>query len=188
MNAQESGFDDGLLAIGGLTRALGGTAQLADVGTLVWMLIRQVVPSDAMALFLPDEMCDHVVVRFAAGAHAQAMRGVTRPAATGAAGWVAVNRTAILNGEPFLDLGFRAETSPALRSSIVVPLVDSDAVIAVMALYSKELLAFTDDHLRILELLAPSLAASMVDAVIADEDTLYPVRRQGPSLRLVKTS
>jgi GAF domain-containing protein len=70
----------------------------------------------------------------------------------------------------------------------VVPLVDSDAVIAVLALYSRELLAFTDDHLRVLELLAPSLAASMIDAVIADEDSLYPTQRQVSSLRLVKTS
>jgi GAF domain-containing protein len=139
-------------------------------------------------LFLPDETHDHVVVRFAAGAHAHALRGVTRPTATGLAGWVAVNRTPILNGEPILDLGFRAETSPALRSSVVVPLVDSDAVIAVLALYSRDLLAFADDHLRILELLAPNLAASLIDAVIADEDSLYPMTRPVASLKLVKTS
>jgi GAF domain-containing protein len=186
--AEDARLDDGLLAISSLTRALGGNAQLADVGALVWMLIRQIVPCDAMALFLPDETHDHVVIRYAAGAHAHALRGVTRPTSMGMAGWVAVNRTAIVNGEPILDLGFRAEYTPALRSSIVVPLVDSDAVIAVLALYSQELLAFTDDHLRVLELLAPSLAASMVDAVIADEDSLYPVRRQVASLKLVKTS
>jgi GAF domain-containing protein len=140
-----------------------------------------------MALFLPDETHDHVVVRFAAGAHAHALRGVTRPTETGLAGWVAVNRRPVVNGEPVLDLGFRAEAGPSLRSSIVVPLVDSDALIAVLALYSKDLLAFTDEHLRVLELLAPSLAASMVDAVIADEDTLYPVRRQVASLKLVRS-
>jgi GAF domain-containing protein len=189
VNVQDGRLDDGLLAISSLTRALGGNAQLADVGALIWMLIRQIVPSDAMALFLPDETHDHVVVRFSAGAHAHALRGVTRPTATGIAGWAAVNRTPIVNGEPILDLGFRAESSPALRSTIVVPLVDSDALIAVLALYSKELLAFTEDHLRILELLAPKLAASMIDAVIADEDSLYPpVRRPVASLRLVKTS
>jgi len=171
-----------------LSRALGGHAQLADVGSLVWMLIRQMVPCDAMALFLPDETHDHVVVRFSAGAHAHALRGVTRPTATGLAGWAAVNRTSIVNGEPILDLGFRAESSPALRSTIVVPLIDSDAVIAVLALYSKDLLAFTDDHLRVLELLAPRLAASMIDAVIADEDSLYPTtERRVASLKLVRT-
>jgi len=189
VNAQDSRLDDGLLAMGSLTRALGGNAQLADVGSLVWMLIRQIVPCDAMALFLPDETHDHVVVRFSAGIHAHALRGVTRPTSTGMAGWVAVNLSPIVNGEPILDLGFRAETTPALRSSIVVPLVHSNAVIAVMALYSKELLAFADEHLRILELMSPNLAASMIDVVIADEDTAYPhAPRPVAALKLVKTS
>lgn len=187
MNLQERRLDDGLLAIGSLTRAIGGNAQLSDVGALLWMLIPQVVPCDAMALYLPDETHDHVVVRFSAGAHAHALRGVTRPTSTGMAGWVAVNRTPILNGEPVLDLGFRAESAPALRSSIVVPLVDSDALIAVLALYSKDLLAFSDDHLRVLELLAPNLAAAMIDAVIADEDSLYPVQRPVAALKLVRS-
>ena len=187
VNVPDGRLDDGLLAMSSLTRALDGSAQLSDVGALVWMLIRHIVPCDAMTLFLPDETHDHVVVRFSAGAHAPALRGVTRPTSTGMAGWVAVNRTAIVNGEPILDLGFRAESTPALRSAIVVPLVDSDALIAVMALYSKELLAFSDDHLRVLELLSPKLAASMVDAVIADEDCLYPAHRPVPSLKLIRS-
>ena len=186
VNFEDGRLDEGLLAMTSLTRALGGTAELSDIGALVWMLIRQVVPCDSMALYLLDETQDHVVARFAAGAHAHALRGVTRPTATGLAGWVAVNRIPIVNGEPVLDLGFRAETAPALRSSIVVPLVDSDAVIAILALYSRELLAFTDDHLHVLELLGPKLAASMLDAVIADEDSLYPVRRRVAPLKLVK--
>ena len=192
MNAKEQGLtplDDGLLAISSLTRALGGTAQLADIGSLLWALIRHVVPCDAMALFLPDESHDHVVIRYAAGAHAHALHGVTRPTPQGVAGWVAVHRASVVNAEPILDLGFRATSTPALRSSLVTPLISSDAVIAVLALYSGELLAFSDDHLRVIELLAPRLAESMIDAVIADEDSLYPpVPRKVASLRLVKSS
>lgn len=188
MRAQNVCLDDGLLAISSLTRALGGNAQLSDVGALIWALLRPIVPCDAMALYLPDATHDHVVVRFAAGAHAHALRGVTRPTGTGMAGWVAVNRVPIVNGEPAVDLGFRAEASPSLRSSIVVPLVDSDAVVAVLALYSQELIAFADDHLRILELLAPNLAVSLLDAVIADEDSLYvPATRPAASLKLVRS-
>ena len=187
MRAQNVGLDDGLLAISSLTRALGGNAQLSDVGALIWALIRPIVPCDAMALYLPDATHDHVVVRFAAGAHAHALRGVTRPTATGAAGLVAVNRIPVVNGEPVLDLGFRAETAPSLRSSLLVPLVDSDAVVAVLALYCHEPLAFSDDHLRILELLAPNLALSLLDAVIADEDSLYSSPpRPVASLKLVR--
>lgn len=179
-------LDDGLLAVSSLSRALDGTARLSDVGALIWVLLRQIVPADALAIFLLDETHDHVVVRYAAGAHAHALRGVTRPRATGVAGWVAVNRTPVVNAEPILDLGFRAGATPALRSSVVVPLIESDAVIAVLSLYSKDLLAFSDDHVRVLELLAPRLAASLIDAVIAEEDGEAPVAK--PVLRLVKSS
>jgi GAF domain-containing protein len=187
VKAEDVQMDDGLLAITSLTRALGGQAQLVDAGSLLWMLIRQIVPCDAMALFLPDESYDSVVVRFAAGAHAHALRGVSRPMGAGAAGWVAVSRVPIVNGEPNVDLGFRAASAPALRSSIVLPLVDSDAVIAVLALYSKDPLAFSDEQSRLLELLAPNLAASLIDVVIADEDSLTPAPRPVPTLKLVRS-
>ena len=179
-------LDDGLLAVSSLSRALDGTARLSDVGALFWVLLRQIVPADALAIFLLDDTHDHVVVRYAAGAHAHAIHGVTRPTATGVAGWVAVNRTPVVNAEPILDLGFRAASAPALRSSVVVPLVDSDVVVAVLSLYSKDLLAFSDDHVRVLELLAPRLAASLIDAVIAEEDGDVPAKV--PVLRLVKSS
>lgn len=185
MKAEEIRLDDGLLAVRSLSRALGGQAQLTDVGSLVWMLIRQIVPCESMALFLPDESHEHIEARVAAGAHASKLRGITRPLATGLAGWVAVNRQPIINGEPSLDLGLCAEVAPALRSAIVVPLVDSDAVIAVLALYSRDLLAFSDDHLRALELLAPNLAMSLIDVLIADEDRFTPAGRPAPGLTLV---
>ena len=178
-------LDEGLLALSSLSRALDGNAKLSDIGALVWVLLRRIVPCDALALFLPDDTHDHVVVRYAAGAHAHALRGVTRPTQTGVAGWVAVNRKAVLNAEPILDLGFRAGSSPALRSSVVVPLIESDAVIAVLSLYSKDLLAFNDDHVRVLELLGPRLAAAMIDAVIAEEDS---ATAKSPMLRLVKSA
>ena len=54
MRADDLRLDDGLLAISSLTRALGGNAQLADVGSLVWVLLRQIVRCDAMALFLQE--------------------------------------------------------------------------------------------------------------------------------------
>jgi len=182
------GVTDALLALASLSRALAGDAQLCDVGALLWMLLRQIVPSDGMAIFLPDEAQDHVVIRYAAGVHAAALRGVTRPTAMGIAGWAAVNRRSVLNGEPGLDLGFRADSAPALRSCIVVPLVESDALVAVLALYSTNTFGFTEAHLRLLEVLAPRLANALIDAAIADEDSqLFPptVTR---SLKLVQSS
>ena len=68
-------MSDGLLAVTSLSRAVSGGARVADVGALMWMVVRQVLPCEAMAVFLPDERADQVTVRYAAGAHAPAPAG-----------------------------------------------------------------------------------------------------------------
>jgi GAF domain-containing protein len=176
---------DEMLALVKLSRALQGNAHLPEVGALVWTLLRRIVPCDSMAVFLPDATQEHVVVRYSAGAHANDIYDASRPMTMGLAGWVAANRQAVLNADPAIDLGFRA---PELQSCLVAPLITSDAVIAVIALYSTQPSAFCDDHVRVLGLLAPSLAEAMVDAVMADEDTHVPVQRQVATLKLVKSS
>jgi putative nucleotidyltransferase with HDIG domain len=184
---------DGLLAVTSLSRALSGQAGVADVGSLIWMIVRQVLPCHAMALFLPDERTDQIAIRFAAGPNAQALRGISRPSGSGIAGWVAVNRRAAVNADAALDLGLQAnDLTPALRSCLAVPLIDSDALIAVLAVYRDRPGAFSDDDLRLMELLAPRLASSLIEPSIAEEDAPMPgpaiVAPPPSNLKLIKRS
>jgi GAF domain-containing protein len=177
------GLDDGMVAINSLSRAMGASVQLSDVGPLLWVLLRQVAPCDTMALFLPDPSQSHVVIRYAAGLHAGSLAGLVRPVSTGIVGWVAVNRRGILNSEPMFDLGFLANAAPALRSSLVIPLFHRDTVIAVLALYSTTLLAFTEDQLDKLDLLSDRLGVALRDAVVATEARPVTIK----SIRLVRS-
>ena len=88
----------------------------------------------------------------------------------------------MLNAEPVFDLGFRGSAAPALRSSVVVPLIDNGTVVAVLALYSKHLLAFTDEQASLLELLGPRLALSLADTAEPQHEGIVESR---PRLRLV---
>jgi GAF domain-containing protein len=196
--AASSGADvtDGLLAVTSLSRAMAGQAGVADVGALIWMIVRQVIPCQAMAIFLPDERTDQVAIRFAAGSHAHMLRGISRPSGSGIAGWVAVNQRAAVNADAALDLGLRAaDLTPALRSCLAVPLVESDALIAVLAVYRERPNAFSDDDLRLVELLAPRLASCLLEPAIAEEDAAAPAAAvvavlgaPSPALKLVKRS
>jgi GAF domain-containing protein len=163
--------DDGFQAITSLSRALDRRVEISDVGSLMWVLLGQMVPCDALALFTPDDAGDALTIRFAAGAHAREIEGIRRPAGSGIAGWVARHRRTVVNAEPVFDLGVDAPASRALRSSAVVPLVDNGRIVAVLALYSKSLLAFTDDHVSMLELLGPRLALTLSawSAGVADD-------------------
>jgi putative nucleotidyltransferase with HDIG domain len=182
----DAGVTDGLLAVTSLSRAVGGGARVADVGALMWMVVRQVLPCDAMAIFLPDERTDHVTVRYAAGAQAAALRAVSRATGTGVAGWVAVNRRPALNADPSLDLGVGSSgAAPALGSCLAIPLVEGNALIAVLALYREAAAAFSEDNVRLVELLAPRLASSLVEAVKAEAGVSQPASAVAP-LKLIK--
>jgi putative nucleotidyltransferase with HDIG domain len=163
--------NDSLLAVTSLSRAMTGDASIGDVGALMWMIVRQVLPCQSMAVFLVDEQHDEVAVRYAAGVHAHVLRSVTRPTGTGIAGWVAVNAKPAVNADAALDLGIRAmELSPQLRSCLAVPLMDSDALVAVLALYADKPGAFSEDDVRLVELLAPRLASALVVPAMDEEE------------------
>lgn len=178
----EPAVTDGFQAITSLSRALGGRVELTDVGSLLWVVLGQMVPCDTMAIFVPSASGAHVIVRYAAGAHAEALEGIRRPLTWGIAGWVAANRRSVVNAEPIFDLGFRVSVAPVLRSSLTVPLVDNGTVVAVLALYSKELLGFTDEQATLLELLGPRLALSLADAA---RPQILPAPEPRPALRFV---
>src|SRR5581483_10193697 len=58
---------------------------------------------------------------------------------------------------------------PDIRSEVAVPLVAKDRVIGVMDLESDRLGYFTDDHVRMLSLLAPQIASSVENARLYEE-------------------
>jgi putative nucleotidyltransferase with HDIG domain len=182
---------DEVLAVTSLARAVAGQASLTDVGALAWMMIRNVVPCTSMALFVNDEAQDTVVVRFAAGAHTGVLRRVRKARGVGIAGWASATRRGVLNADAALDLGPDAGTlSPPLRSALVAPLTHEGSCVGVLALYAATPAAFSDDQLRLLELLGPSLAASIASVSAPAEPLAVggaALRRQtGTELRLLR--
>ena len=151
-----------LLGVSSLARAVAGEASLADVGALSWMMLRQVVPCAAMGVFVPEERDDSIRGVYAAGVHAQVIRDLRSVPGTGVVGWSAANRRMAINAEPALDYGHHvAQLEPPLLSMVAVPLIHEGSVAAVVALYATAKNAFTEDQGRLLELLAPTLAAAL---------------------------
>lgn len=85
-------------------------------------------------------------------AHAFSMQPI--PVGEGLAGWVAQSGRTIVNGNPTVELNYRAESDAftAESSALAVPLLDlTGAVAAVLTLHSARPAAFSKEHLRILE-------------------------------------
>jgi GAF domain-containing protein len=156
-------LDETFQAPTSLSCPLGEGVPLADVGSLLWVVLRQMVPCDTMALFTLNRAGTHIAARYSAGARTDLLDCLIRPVASGIAGWAALNRRSVLNADPTFDLGSRANRAPALRSSVVVPLLDNGHLVAVLALYSKDHAAFTAAQVTLLELLGPRLLLSLGD-------------------------
>jgi putative nucleotidyltransferase with HDIG domain len=188
----EANVSEELLGVSSLARAMAGDAGVADVGALSWMMIKQMLPAAAMGLFVPHEPDDTVVGCYAAGLHAATIRSLSTAPGDGVVGWVAAHRRAAINAEPALDFGLQVTTlDPPLLSSMAVPLVHDGTLVAVLAVYATTRGAFTDDHARLVDLLAPKLAASVTTALAgrhSDAGTL-PASGRRPAaadLRLFK--
>ena len=151
-----------MLTISSLARAVSGNASLADVGALAWMTLRSVLPATSMAIFVEDERQDLLTVGYAAGAHISMLRQLKKARGGGIAGWAAVNRRGVLNADAALDLGLAAQSlDPPLHSAVTVPLVHDGRVVGVLSCYAAAPGGFTEDHLRLLELLAASLGSAI---------------------------
>jgi putative nucleotidyltransferase with HDIG domain len=160
--SSESTVSDEVLGVSSLARAIAGDANLADAGALSWMMLKQMLPCTAMGLFFHDEDRDIVVGGYAAGSHAAMLQTLSVTPGEGIVGWVAAHRRAAFNAEPALDFGLRAaELDPPLLSSLAVPLMHEGAMVAVLSVYATTRGAFSNDHARLLDLLAPKLAESI---------------------------
>ena len=160
--AAEPAASEELLGVSSLARAVAGDANITDVGALSWMMLKPMVPAASMGLFVIDEERDAVVNCFAAGVHAALIRNHSASPGDGVVGWVAAHRRPATNAEAALDFGLQvASLEPPLLSAFAVPLVHEGDLIAVLAIYGTTRNAFTDDHIRLFDLLTPRLAASL---------------------------
>ena len=111
------------------------------------------------------------------------LRQLKKTRGGGIAGWVAVNRRGVLNSEAALDLGLSAPSlDPPLKSSLTVPLSHDGRVVGVLSCYSSIARGFTEDHQRLLELVAASLGSAI--AAVANTEDAAPALAANGSRRV----
>jgi putative nucleotidyltransferase with HDIG domain len=180
-----------LLAFVSLARAAAGEATVADILALGSTILSDAMPGSTGAWFLPDPTQDRLVVADAFGPAAAALRGSSVPVGERLTGWVAVRRQPIINSDATLDLGTRVNAvAPPLSRCISLPLMAGDTLVAVLSLYTAAPDGFTDDHGRLVQIVAPHLATA-IDAALriqsASRDTVPPEKPGPRELRLVSS-
>jgi len=160
-----------------MAQALSGKLDVADVADLISKHLRRLVPATTCVFFLYDEETDDLRAAHASGENASHFADIRIAMGQRLSGWVAANRQTILNSDPMLDLGEVARAlKPALRSCLSTPLAENAELIGVLTVYSTHRDAFSEDHQRIVEVVARQVSQTLRRAAEYRREQLQQLR------------
>ena len=154
-----------MLTLFSLARGLTSLNTLHDVGDVIAKHLRRLIPSNLSVLYAYDADADELIVVHASGEHAGSVTDLRIGTGQRLSGWVAANRRTIRNSDPVLDFGEAARAmTPRLRSCLSTPLVARGQLTGVLALYSTSRDAFSEEHQRVIEVVARQVTPAIQQA------------------------
>ena len=154
-----------------LVQSLSAQNSVADVARVISTHLRRCVPVATFILYVYDQSTDELVARHAFGEHSEALPETRIRMGERISGWAAANRQTVVNSDPILDLGDVARShTPRLLSCLAVPLEVSRNLIGVVTLYASQSNAFSDDHRRIVEMVAGRAAQILQQRLLAERE------------------
>lgn len=147
-----------------LVQSLGDSLSLQDTLSMLSGRIGKLVEYDALAVYLVNNQ--RLKPEYVIGVDSRFLGSLEIPMGQGLSGWVAENKTPIVNGTPAVEAGYMAgaKIHCSLSSALAVPLLRQETVTGVLTLYSMERDHFNRDELRILQVIAAKLAMSVENA------------------------
>jgi len=168
-----------MLVLYDLAQNLTGHLDLSDAADVISKHLRRIVPCSTCVFYIYDVAVDELYAAHAAGENAGHFTGLRIPRGQRLTGWVAANKQTILNSDPVLDLGEVARAmKPRLRSCLSTPLLIDSELIGVLTLYSTHRDAFTEDHRRVVEVVARQVSRTVRHAVDFDHNRSASLRDQ----------
>ncbi len=129
--------------------------------------VKALINYDAFSILLVDEERKCLRHRFSIR-YDQRVQLDNIPLGKGITGAAAESREVVRSDNTLADPRY-ITFNPDVRSEVAVPLIVHDRVVGVMDLESERYAAFTEDHVRMLSLLAPQIASSVENARLYEE-------------------
>ncbi len=153
-----------------LAREFSGSLNLNETLDMFSKKIREFVPFTTCALYLLDETKRCAVASHVVGENADLLSLRRMKIGQGATGFVLKKRAAIKSDNPDLDFWYsQSELTGKYSAMASVPLIADDALIGAVTLYSGDLAAYGDEHLRLLETISHIAAEAIGKSLKHDE-------------------
>jgi diguanylate cyclase (GGDEF)-like protein len=150
-----------------IARVLSSTLSLQDTVAIIASRIANLVPYSTCVIYLVDSGKEELRVEHASGLHMDLFRGRTFRIGEGITGWVVANHRPMYNTSPMLDLSFLGnEAAERYKGVAVFPAMKDQEAMGAVALYSVEQARYTDEHLRLLEMLIQPVSDALHNALL----------------------
>jgi diguanylate cyclase (GGDEF)-like protein/putative nucleotidyltransferase with HDIG domain len=160
-----------------LARSLSGKLDVADAADVISKHLRRLIPATVCVFYVYDAAADELLVAHAAGDSAAHFTGLRIPMGERLSGWVGANRQTIVNSDPMLDLGEVARAlRPPLRSCLSTPMNEATDLVGVLTVYSMHRDAFSEDHRRLIEIVARQVSRTIKHAVLFQRERAEQLR------------
>lgn len=151
---------DEMLTLYELARSLAGQVSVKDAADVIANHLRRLIPFSLAVFYLVDGRTGDIEACHAIGEAADIAKGLRIQIGQRLSGWVAAHRQTICNSDPVLDFGDVGRSKPlALKSCLSSALLaDDHELVGVLTLYSRDVNAFSEDHRRVIEVVARQIA------------------------------
>ncbi|HYO83988.1 MAG TPA: GAF domain-containing protein [Bryobacteraceae bacterium] len=159
-----------------LSHEFSSILQLNELLARIARSLRKMLHYDAFSVLLVDGEQHCLRNRFSER-YDQRVQLDNIPIGKGITGAAAEKRTTVRVDDTMNDPRYIV-SHPDIRSEVAVPLIVQDRVVGVLDLESERIGNFTDEHVRLLSLLAPQIASSVENARLYEELALRESRME----------
>ena len=149
---------------------IGNSLSRTDTLTILASKLEKIVPFTTLVIFLAEEGTEELKPAHVAGEHKEDFSGLSIEMGTRLAGWVAANNRFLYNVHPGPDtMALPEEIKSLYANSLLAPLVHGDRRLGTIALYIAGEERFTDDHIRLMEIVANRASIALFNATRFEE-------------------
>lgn len=170
-----------------IARTFGSSLDIKNTVEILVDKVGHVVPFDTCVVYLYDELKGYATAAHVAGRNAKCLAARCVKPGEGVTGFALANRSPINQLHPSLDFS-GLEIEREYRAMASLPLFKEDILLGAVSVYSAELEAYTDDHMRLLETvtrLASDALSNAMHHAVAESNALTDPLTGLPNARYI---
>lgn len=149
---------------------IGTSLSRTDTLTILASKLEKIVPFTTLVIYLVEEGTEELRPAHIAGEHKDVFSKLSIELGTRLAGWVAVNDRFLYNVHPGPDtMALPVEIKSLYRNSLLAPLVHEDRPLGTIALYVAGDDRYSDDHIRLMEIVSNRASIALFNATRFEE-------------------